>query len=403
MKRDARMTRRGFLRTGTAALAAAALPAPALGTDGTPPRKRELVRRTLGRTGLQLPVVSLGSTYAVNLVRTALDQGIVYVHTSGDYSEGSHERLVGKAVRGRDRDSFVVATSADLPYRFGRGGQSLDVGTDIDPKRIVESLEGSLRRLQLDYVDIFYLASVGHRRSVLYEPYLEAFERLKTDGKMRFAGISTHANEPAVIQTATKSGFWDVVLTAFNFRQTHREQVRAAIHEAAKAGLGVVAMKTQAGVYWDRARKKKINMRAALKWALQDENVHTAIPAFSNLDELAEDLEVAANLKMTAEERRDLDLGDDLGYSGHYCDQCGHCLEQCPAGVDIPILMRSYMYAFGHRQPGKARDTLRGIEPADIACADCGTCRVECRHGFDVKSRALDMARLLEVPEEFLS
>jgi predicted aldo/keto reductase-like oxidoreductase len=345
----------------------------------------------------------MGSSYAVNLVRTALDQGMVYIHTSGDYSEGNHERLVGRAVRGLDRDSFVVATSADLPYRFARGGKSHDVGTGIDPKRIVESLEGSLQRLGLDHVDIYYLASVGNRRSVLHEPYLKAFERLKQDGKTRFAGITTHENEPAVIRAATKSGLWDVVLTAFNFRQTHREEVRAAIHDAANAGLGVVAMKTQAGVYWDRGRSKKINMTAALKWVLQDEHVHTTIPAFSNFEELAEDLDVAADPAMSAQERRDLDLGDDLGYSGHYCDQCGRCLEQCHAGVDVPVVMRAYMYAYGHRQPGKARDTLRGLGPGVAGCSSCSTCQVECPHGFDVKSRALDMARLMEVPDEFLS
>jgi len=66
---------------------------------------------------------------------------------------------------------------------------------------------------------------------------MKAFDALKRAGKIRFAGIATHRNEPAVIRAAVKSGFWDVVLTAFNFRQSHREEVRAAIHEAADAGL----------------------------------------------------------------------------------------------------------------------------------------------------------------------
>jgi predicted aldo/keto reductase-like oxidoreductase len=407
MKRDSRTTRRDFLRIGTAAVAGAALPTPAAGLTSFaqsekqhPPRK--LVHRPLGRTGLKLPIVSMGSTYAINLVRAALEGGMVYIHTSGDYSEGNHERLVGKAVHGRDRDSFVVATSADLPYEFSGRGPSDDVGTSVDPKLIGESLEGSLKRLQLDYVDIYYLGSAGRRGSVMHEPYWEAIERLKRDGKMRFAGISTHENEPAVIQAAKESKFWDVVLTAFNFRQKHREKVRAAIHDAADAGLGIVAMKTQAGVYWDRGRNRKINMTAALKWALQDEHVHTSIPAFSNFEEMEEDLAVAADPTMTSQERADLDLGDDLGYSGHYCQQCGQCLAQCPAGMDVPTLMRSYMYAFAHGQPRKARDTLRSWTARDIACGSCSDCTVECSFGFDVKSRALDIARLLDVPDEFL-
>jgi predicted aldo/keto reductase-like oxidoreductase len=161
-------------------------------------------------------------------------------------------------------------------------------------------------------------------------------------------------------------------------------------------------MKTQAGVYWDRLHTRRINMKAALKWALEDENVHTTIPAFANFEEMREDLSIMVDLRLSADEKRDLEIGDELGLSGFYCDQCGKCVAHCPQGVDIPTLMRSHMYAFGHRQPKKARETLRSWSPADVACAGCRSCRVECARGFDVRSRAADVARILEVPTEFL-
>jgi predicted aldo/keto reductase-like oxidoreductase len=103
----------------------------------------------------------------------------------------------------------------------------------------IERIQGSLERLGLDYVNIYYLASVGNPETLLHEPYIRAFEKPKQDGKIRFAGITTHENEPVVIRAAADNGFWDVVLTACNFRQTHREEVRAAIHDAARAGLGI--------------------------------------------------------------------------------------------------------------------------------------------------------------------
>jgi predicted aldo/keto reductase-like oxidoreductase len=366
-------------------------------------KTRKFIHRTLGRTGLRLPVVSMGSCYAINLVRTALDEGITYIHTSGGYAESNHELLLGKVFRGLSRDSFVIGTSPDLPYRPARGrGRSLDIGTSAHPDVIAESMEGSLRRLGLDYVDIYYLVSVGSREVTLFEPYLEVFEKLKKDGKTRFVGVATHENEPEVIQAAAESGFWDVILTAYNFRQSHREEIRTAIGQAAAAGLGVVAMKTQAGVYWDRARLKKINMKAALKWVLQDKNVHTAIPAFSNYQEMEENLTIMEDLTLTPEEKGDLKLGERLGFSGTFCQQCGRCLPQCPKDMDIPTLMRSYMYAFGHQNPQKAKDCLRAWTTAEIACQQCDECQVACSLGFDVKSRALDIARILEVPEEFL-
>lgn len=402
MSQHWRPTRREFLKV-VALAGAMATPARGLARGADKPKPRKFVHRKLGRTGLKLPIVSMGSCYAENLIQAAWQEGIVYFHTSGGYAEGKHERLVGKALSPFPRDSFVVATSADLPYRMSKtGGRSLDLGTGADPKRIIASLDESLKRLRLDYVDIYYLGSLGKGDTVFHEPYLEALEKLKRDGKTRFAGIATHANEPAVIRAAAKSEFWDVVLTAFNFRQTHRKDVRAAIREAAAAGVGIVAMKTQAGVYWDRSRRRKINMKAALKWALQDQNVHTSIPAFMNFEEMEEDISVAENPALTKRERSDLGLGDETGFSGNYCQQCGRCLPQCPAGVDIPLLMRSHMYALAHKQPGKARRVLSGWSAKDVSCTSCAECVVECALGLDVRSRASEVARLIDVPGELL-
>jgi uncharacterized protein len=398
MKTPQFTSRRNFLKKSATGITGAAVLS-ACSRSRQPQEKSlkegEFIYRTLGRTGLRIPVVSMGSTYAIDLVRAAHDQGVVYFHTSSSYSERNHERLLGMAFRGLPRESFVIATTPDLPARYERGsGRSLDIGKNSDPKLITESLEGSLQRLGLDHVDIYYLVSVGGRETALHEPYRKAFETLKKNGKTRFVGIGTHSNEPEVIRAAAESGFWEVVLTAFNFRQSHREEVRAAIGQAAKAGLGVVAMKTQAGVYWDGTRRR-INMKAALKWVLQDDNVHTTIPAFSNYDEMLEDLSVMKDLALTPMERQDLKLGEELGLSGMYCQQCGHCLPQCPAGMDLPTLMRASMYASGHSRPDRARDTLRAWTAADIACTRCGPCNVHCSLGLDVQSKALAMVRLL--------
>jgi predicted aldo/keto reductase-like oxidoreductase len=271
----------------------------------------------------------------------------------------------------------------------------MDVGREVDPAVIAESIQGSLQRLGLDHVDIYYLVSVDSRETALFEPYIRAFEKLKQEGLIRFAGIGTHSNEPEVIRAAVESRFWDIVLTAYNFRQSHREEVRAAIGEAAAAGLGVVAMKTQAGVYWDRLRTRKINMKAALKWVLQDENVHTTIPAFSTFDEMFEDLSIMEDLALTPQERDDLGLGATLGLSGIYCQQCGDCLKQCSAGMDLPTLMRGYMYAAGHEEPLKAAELLRSWKYTDIACSDCEQCEVACALGHDVRNRSMEMARFL--------
>lgn len=392
-------TRREFLAAGAGGVAGAALAAacgPPHGAGGDTSGAVPLMVRTLGRTGLQIPIVSIGSAYEAGLVSAALDAGLTYVHTSGSYADQNHERMLSRVFRGRPRDSFLVGSSPDFPeYRVEGGGRSEDLGTKADASTIAPFCDGSLQRLGVQHVDLYFLASINDPATVLHEPYMRAYEDLKRAGKIRFAGIATHRNEPAVIRAAVRSGFWDVVLTAFNFRQSHREAVRAAIHEASEAGLGVIAMKTQAGVYWDPLRLRKINMKAALRWVLRDVHVHSTVPAFSNHDELEEDLAVARDPALGPEEERDLRLGDVAGQPGLYCQQCSACLPQCPQGVDVPGLMRAYMYAVGHGRPAHARHALRGWASAGVACTRCDGCQVQCAFGFDVRNRARALARVL--------
>lgn len=384
-------TRREFLTAGAMGVAGTALLASCSGPaarDAPVPATPPSSPRTLGRTGLTLPIVSIGTAYAMNLVQRALDAGMKYIHTSSTYAERNHERMLGEALRGRPRESFVLGTSPDLPYTFRGGGLSDDVGVGVDAGLIGTSLRASLQLLGLDHVDIYYLASVNTRQSVLHDPYIKAFEQLKREGLTRFTGVVTHANEPTVIRAAAESGAWDVVVTAYNFRQSHGDQVADAIRQASEAGLGVIAMKTQAGVYWDRLRLRKINMKAALKWVVQNEHVHTTIPAFSNFDELREDLDVVAKPVLTPAELADLKLGETAGLTGIFCQQCGACLPQCLEGVDVRALMRASMYAVGYGDAAKARALMERAQVSDSACATCRACVVRCALGMDVRSVA---------------
>jgi len=261
-------------------------------------------------------------------------------------------------------------------------------------------LDTSLRRLGLDHVDILYLHNISTREAARCEPLLQALQKAKQDGKARFVGLSTHGNEPAVIRAAVETKVHEVVLTAYNFRQDHRAEVKKAIAEAAKAGLGVVAMKTQAGAFWDEKRQTPINMKAALKWALQDPNVHTAIPGFTTYDQLILDMSVMADLKLSEQEQKD--LNPPKLTTGLYCQGCAQCRPQCPAGLPLPDLMRAHMYARGYRNLEAARELVASLDlPAD-PCADCAACAVRCAKGFDIRERARDIARVREIPADLL-
>ena len=66
------------------------------------------------------------------------------------------------------------------------------------------------------------------------------------------------------------------------------------------------------------------------------------------------------NLTLTPEEITDLKLGEKLSLTGLYCAQCANCIPQCESNINIPVLMRSFMYVYGHKNPLKAKETLNG-------------------------------------------
>ena len=116
---------------------------------------------------------------------------------------------------------------------------------------------------------------------------MKTLESLKKAGKIRFAGISTHSKEHDVIRAAIESKFYDIVLAAYNFRKENIVELDKAIAEAGQAGLGIIAMKTQAARLWNRrARQQPIPAKPALKWALQNPGITTSIPGMTTLDQL---------------------------------------------------------------------------------------------------------------------
>ncbi len=400
--------RRKFIQRSTAGLAGiglmsmpgiagkktATVPGNALGK--TPAAK--VATRVLGKTGLTLPLVSMGVMNADNpaVVVAALDGGIVHLDTAHGYQGGRNEEMIGGVLKGRKREAVIISTKVvGMPIDRTTGLYT----PETKGEAFLEKFELSLRRLGTSYVDILYLHSVSRAESAGFEPLLGALTKVKKEGKARFIGLTTHRNEPDVIRAAVQAGVYDVVLTAYNFLQSHHAEVGKAITEAAAAGLGVIAMKTQAGVYFDKEKTQKIDMKAALRWALQHPGVTTAIPGFTTFEQLAEDLEVMASPALSDAERALL-VPPAVKTTGYFCDQCGTCEQQCRQRLPLPDLMRGYMYAGAYRNLPAAA-TLSAELPAGIHCLGCTECAVSCPQGIDVAPRARDILALQSLPSSW--
>ncbi len=399
--------RRNFLRRtvlGTAATVAAtgvtwAGPGDRPGSDKKD-NKDKLIMRRLGKTDIVVPIVSMGVMRADNasLVKAALDKGILLLDTAHTYQGGRNEEMLGKLLKDYPRSAYYIETKVKPDGYDKKKGDFTD---DALVKRSFrEKFDTSMKRLGIAYVDVLFLHAINTPAATQNKAVLEVMQEIKKEGRTRYLGVSTHSNEPEVIRAAIETGVYDVVLVAYNYRQNHKDEIAKAFEEAAKAGVGVIAMKTMAG-----GKKPKeggsVSAATALKWALQNEHVATAIPGFTSFDQLEEDMTVARDLTLSKEEKQLLSLA--MHEETFYCDGCMQCLEQCRHELPIPDLMRAYMYTYGYRETKKAKDLLDELAVTPDVCASCSDCTVTCTKGFAVADKIRDVTRLREVPSEFLT
>lgn len=350
-----------------------------------------LLQRTLGKTGLTLPVVSMGVMNAdvPGLLRRAYELGIRHFDTAAGYQNGRNEEMVGQVIKEMGvRDKVVISTK--------QPSRNHPENTADAKKQFIEGVEGSLRRLQMDHVDILYHHAVDSVEDARAEGPLEALQSLKKDGKTRFIGLSTHKTVD-VLSEAIRLGLFDVGLVMLNYTMAHDAEILSTIEKAAKSGMGIVAMKTQAGgtVKPDASLPKElppVSQTALLKWVLNHEFVTTAIPGFSTYEHLEQDFSVAGNLAYTHEEEKFL-ADKTFAANAEFCQQCSECRKDCPKQVDIPALMRSHMYAVQYRNIRMARQMLasgRGLE----ACDACESCLVTCRNSVQIGRKLAQLKAL---------
>jgi len=384
-------SRRDFLSAGISAglLAPLASAAPAIGAlnrsqDTAPTGSAvKLAYKTLGRTGLKVTTVGFGCmiTSDASVIERAADLGINYFDTARSYQNGNNERMVGAAL-GAKRKHVVLSTKTHAP----------------DKAVMLQHLDQSLRELNTDYIDIWYLHGRSGPADILDE-HIEVQQLAKQQGKVRFIGVSSHSGQPQLIPWMIQKCVFDVVLSSYNF--TMDAAMEEAIDSAGKAGMGVVAMKVMAGGF--RSAKPGTPLAqtltqpgallAALKWVISRPGVATTIPSMTDMDQLEENLKAMdypyspADAKILAahlEQIRSL-----------YCRMCGQCDGACRQGLPVADVLRCLTYAEGYGQFALGRESYLELASARSGhCADCDSCTVNCPHGVHVARR---MARAQEL------
>src|SRR5215213_6239723 len=150
--------------------------------------------RPLGNTGLNLPILSFGASSlgqefrqvdlgeAIRAVHVALDHGMTFIDTSPFYGRGMSEVLLGVALRDIPRDRYLLGTKL---ARYDKAH------FDFSAKRVMESVDVSLHRMGVDYLDICVCHDIEFvEMSQIVEETLPALRKVQGQGKVRFVGVS---------------------------------------------------------------------------------------------------------------------------------------------------------------------------------------------------------------------
>ncbi len=364
-----------------------------------------MIYRDLGKTGLKVSEIGLGMEHVgrtskakenvTSVVDKAVENGINYFDLIFNFKE--YIENIGSAFEGY-RDKLVLTCHLGSAERRGQYLKTRSV------KLCEEIFTNTLSGLGTDYADIANVTYVKDMHE--YEEVtkagsvLDLASRLKKEGKVHHIGISTH--DVSVVQTAARSGVFEVVTYQVNMANNALPRRNEALATCARQGVGLVAMKPFAGgrLLWRNktipiARGKrgggstiKLKIPGAMTpvrciaYTLSQLGVCTTIPGVSSPEELEE---VLSYMDATPEEKDFSEIVKTFKeYQAGQCVYCNHCLP-CPSNIDIGQVTRLLDTAeTGLTDNVKAM--YHALESKASDCTKCGACMNRCPFDVDVIS-----------------
>lgn len=301
-------------------------------------RYEQMQHRRCGRSGLILPQVSLGfwknlgepgnEALARDCCYYAFDNGVFHFDLANNYGPppGNSERVVGQILRDMPREELIISSKAG--YRHWRGPH----GSGGSKKYLVASLDASLRRLGLDYVDIFYHHCPDPDTPL--EETLGALDLIVRQGKALYVGVSNYKGERfgQAVQMIDQRGWAPITIHQPYYNMLGREIEADLLPRTEAAGTGVIAFcplaqgvltdkylhglpaasrqgrrgergrkwyeQRKAQGVWDKvaslhelaAQRGQTLAQMALSWILRDQRVTSVVIGVSSLDQLSENI-----------------------------------------------------------------------------------------------------------------
>jgi len=342
-----------------------------LAKDNTP----TVPKRKLGKTGIEISTLGLGGEFNFLdnqiILRKAYAAGATFWDTSPFYGGGNSELGIGKFLEKKPdaRKNILLCT---------KGSHAKDIK---DADRIFHE---SLKRMKTNYIDLYCGIHGLGKISQLTNEMKAWVKNAKAKSLIKAFGFSCHRDMAENLRQAVKLGWVDFVMTSYNFRLMQDDEINRAIDTCHKAGVGIIAMKTQGhspGKYIDanqdiesQADKKVVEHflksgfdegQAKIKAVLKNPAVSSACVACKNISILNSNIEAVKEPAKLA----NLDMNVLKEYARAtcrgYCVGCGQCEKLFPQTPHIADTMRFLMYHDSYGEKTRAKQLFAQI-PADI-------------------------------------
>ncbi len=382
MKKDHRIAldRRDFLKLVAAAGLGSMLPGGGWADDaGAPSDTPTMPLRDFGRTGVKVPILSLGGMFDIPnnhmVLRRALQLGVTYWDTAASYEGGRSETGIGAFFENEPearKKVFLVTKSGAR-----------------DPAGMTRLLNQSLERMKTDWIDLYFVHGVKNINEI-GDHTKQWAERAKREKKIRFIGFSTHSNMQECMEEAAKLGWIDGLMIKYDFRLMREDRMKRAVEACEKAGIGLTAMKTQGGgpIPADADAEKELAAafvargftagQAKLKAVWSEPRIAAICSQMPNLRLLNENAAAAMDrVRLTHAEEAALQRYAARTACG-YCAGCARLCESAAGGLPVADLMRVLMYERSYSSPTLARAEFRQLsdqitrlfDPRSLAAAE---------------------------------
>ncbi|HEY8946113.1 MAG TPA: aldo/keto reductase [Polyangiaceae bacterium] len=353
-------------------------------------------RRTLGKTKQSIPILLLGGGSGFKgsfdpRIKIALDYGVNYIDTARKYAGGRSEPHAANTLHQLKAREKTWITSKTGSW---------------DAPGFEKAVNESLAAMKTSYVDLYYLHELDDPAPLDDKQLIQTVERLKKSGKLKFFGFSCHSGNVAeLLHAASKRSYIDSVMFRYNFRQYGNKELNAAIDAAHKAGVGLIAMKTQgseAGFSdaWKRFEQtgKWNKFQSVLKAVWEDERIAAAVSHMDEVPKLEENIAAALDRQKLGRLEHDAIERYALETRRYACDGCGHLCEKAAGdGARISTALRYLMYHDSYGEHGEARALFQALprEMRDPSRLNLEAAARACPHGIDIAAQLRRAAEIL--------